>query len=89
MPLAFTHAQTYELTYLDGPYIGDEHPDGHRAFAMKSHPDAVRCHCPPIPPPPPQHVARRTQAPLAPFAGEPRDTVARRRGSTPRPSVLL
>ena len=53
MPLAFTHAQTYELTYLDGPYIGDEHPDGHRAFAMKSHPDAVRCHCPPIPPPPP------------------------------------
>mmetsp|Transcript_26006 Transcript_26006/g.47424 ORF Transcript_26006/g.47424 Transcript_26006/m.47424 type:complete len:790 (-) Transcript_26006:314-2683(-) len=32
--------ECYDLDYLDGPYLGDESPDGHKAFAMKQHPDA-------------------------------------------------
>jgi rhomboid-related protein 1/2/3 len=33
--------ETYDLTYQDGPYIGDETPDGHKALAIKKAPNAL------------------------------------------------
>jgi rhomboid-related protein 1/2/3 len=33
-------AETYELEYVDGPYCGDEEPDGHVAFQLPDQPRA-------------------------------------------------